>query len=156
MGNLHEQFGKYCLLVEDLWMIFILFFLYNFFTMNIYYFYYQEKCVPPQNYKDRNFRKLKFTRVPVFYLLSYPLIHSHSLLALCVLRWKLSTFPQKETPYFLHTLRYPGFSELVFSEYLIIHYFAGGRGAAGIKGSTGSPGSVGLPGFPVRFHGSEV
>lgn len=83
-------------------------------------------------------------------------MYSHSLPALCVLRYKLSLFPQKKTPYSLHLLHYPGYSELAFNEYLIIYCFAGGQGAAGIKGSPGSPGSAGLPGSPVRCHGLEA
>lgn len=68
----------------------------------------------------------------------------------------MSFFPQKKTPYSLHILYYPGYSELAFNKYLIIHCFAGGQGAAGVKGSPGYPGSVGLPGFPVRVHGLEA
>lgn len=65
-------------------------------------------------------------------------------------------FLQKKTPYFPHTLHYPGYSKFVFNDYLIIYCFAGEPGAAGIKGSPGSPGSAGLPGFPVRFHSFEA
>ena len=39
MSNTHENFSEYYLLVVDLCMILILFFQYNFFTMNIHYFY---------------------------------------------------------------------------------------------------------------------
>ena len=39
MSNTHENFSEYYLLVVDLCMILILFFQYNFFTMNTHYFY---------------------------------------------------------------------------------------------------------------------